>query len=265
MFPHLIDLGPLHIATYGVLVAAAYLLGILWLKSERERMRLSEDDFWSLIYSLFFGALAGAKLLFILLNWRSYASGEMGLLRDFRYGFVFYGGCLGMFAAGVLWCRSKKLGRGDYLRLADYFGVAVPLGLWLGRVGCLAAGCCYGRPTALPWGIRFTRPDCLVPPGLQGVALHPAQLYEAVGDIAIAAVLWRTLRAVQAGRLKTGAVIYGYCLLYAALRFSVEFFRGDDRGGALAGLSPSQWIAVGFAATVGALAWRRGFRAGRAA
>ena len=241
MFPKLLDIGPVHLASYGIFVAAGYLVGILWLKRRREKMGLSEDRFWSLIYACFAGAVLGGKLMFIALNWRSFASGELGFFRDFRYGFVFYGGFIGICAAGFAWARYDGI---PALSTADYFGAVAPIGHAIGRLGCLGAGCCYGAPTTLPWGLRFTKEDSLVPVHLRGVPLHPAQLYEAAGNLLIATLLWRLIKRKEAGALKPGVVFFVYIVLYAALRFAVECLRADDRGGFLAGMSPAQWTAL---------------------
>ena len=255
MWPNLISVGSYHLATYGVCVAAAYLTAIYWLKSQMENMGLDEKKFWTLIYCLFFGAIAGGKILYVIVEWHSFVSGQLRLFRDFRYGFVFYGGFLGAMLMGALYARLTGVG---FLRIADYFGVALPMGHWLGRLGCLAAGCCYGRPTRLPWGIRFTDSYSLVPESLLGVPLHPTQLYEAIGHIAMGIFLYRLLQRVLKEKFRTGTVFFAYVLLYAALRFFVEIFRGDDRGGFWLGLSPSQRIALACVAVAGPLLWHRG-------
>ena len=247
MFPILIHIpnlpffGDFYIATYGVLVATAYLTGILWLKTRAKDMGLDEDRFWTLIYYLFFGAIAGGKILFVLLNWQAFASGQMSFLRDFRFGFVYFGGFIGVVVMGFVFFKGSYR---EVVRRADYFAAILPVGHAIGRLGCFSAGCCYGRPTSLPWGVKFTDPRSLVAPSLLGVPLHPTQLYEAAGNLAIAAVLFQVLRRVRDGKLQPGAAFYLYVVLYAVLRFIVEIYRGDDRGAYVAGLSPSQWIAI---------------------
>lgn len=239
--PHVPFIGDFYIATYGVLVATAYLSGILWLRTQADRMGLDEDRFWRLIYYLFFGAIMGGKLLFVALNWNAFASGQMSFIRDFRFGFVYFGGFVGVVLMGFIFFRGSYR---EFIKRADVFATILPVGHALGRLGCFAAGCCYGRPTTLPWGVRFTDERSLVVPSLLGVPLHPTQLYEAFGNLIIAFFLYKVLQAVRKGSLKPGAVFYTYVILYAVLRFTVEIFRGDDRGAYIAGLSPSQFIAV---------------------
>ncbi|MFH1722992.1 MAG: prolipoprotein diacylglyceryl transferase [Elusimicrobiota bacterium] len=257
MFPTLIRFGDFRIATYGLLVAAGYLVGLWWLNTQRERMGLSEKHFWGVVYAAFFGAIAGGKLLYWAVEWRDLLAGDLRLLRDFRYGFVYFGGLLGAFFTA--WLYQRRTGF-DYLKTADYFALATAFGHALGRLGCLAAGCCAGRPTTLPWGIRFDHPECLVDPRLAGVPLHPTQLYESAAEGLIAAALYRLLRRGERGQLPPGTVLAAYVGLYAAVRFVIEFFRGDDRGGFFLAMSVSQWVALGCLLAAAAFIVRRARR-----
>ena len=250
MFPTLLHLGDFRLATYGVLVAAGYLLGIGWLARNRERMGLGEETFWSLIYWLFAGALLGGKLLYLGVEWRALVSGALHPIRDLRYGFVFFGGVAGSMVAGAVWCRRNGA---SFAKLSDFFAPALAMGHALGRLGCLAAGCCGGRPTGLPWGVAFNHPEALVSPHLAGVPLHPFPLYESAANIGAAWACSVVLARVEAGRLRPGSGWAAYLGLYGAARFCLETFRGDDRGQGVLGLSPSQ--AVGALAMAGAAWW----------
>jgi phosphatidylglycerol---prolipoprotein diacylglyceryl transferase len=233
VFP-VIPLGPVSLPTYGLFVAAGYLAAIQWLKGRLADLRLSEDQFWSLIYWVFAGALLGGKLLFLALERDQLASG-WDFVRDLRYGFVFYGGFIGATLLAVL--RWRKL-RFDFWRVADHFAVALSLGHAIGRLGCLAAGCCYGRFCSLPWGLALGgSPESITPRELWGVPLHPTQLYESAANLGIFFFLRK--RAARGD----GSTFLSYVALYALARFLVEFFRGDPRG-ALGPLSTSQIIAL---------------------
>lgn len=242
MLPVLLTIGPLEISTYGVLVAAGWLAGVKWLVSRRADMALSEDRIWDLVYWIFGGAFAGGKIMYFIVTPGSFALTFEAL----RFGFVFYGGLLGGLAAGLWEARRLKL---PFLTLADWFMTALALGHGIGRIGCLAAGCCYGRHTDLPWGIAMAGDP----------SRHPTQIYEALLNLGLFLALSRlVLPRVASGRWPRGSALAGYILGYAALRFAVEFLRGDDRGAFVAGLSPSQWVAVAAAATtLAALAFRR--------
>ena len=225
LLPVLLRIGPFELPSYGVLLAAAWLAAIQYALSRRADAGLSEDEAWTVVYWIFGGALVGGKLLYLAAN-RADVDWSRPV-ETLRYGFVFYGGLLGALAAGWALCRRRGW---DLLRVAGPFAAALPLGQAVGRVGCLLAGCCYGRPSALLGGGR-----------------HPAPLYEALLCLALFAWL----------RTQKRDLLLRYLVGYAMIRFSVEFFRGDDRGGFLLGLSPSQWLALATAATAAHFARRR--------
>lgn len=223
MRPIFFTLGSFEIATYGVLVAVAYLVGIAWLRSRREELGLSDDVFWELIYWLFGGALLGGKLAFVVVE-----QDPSRLWRQPRYGFVFYGGLLGALLAG--WILQRRRGF-SFARVADAFAVALPLGQAIGRLGCLAAGCCYGRHTELAWGVSLA----------QDTSRHPTQAYESAACLVMAAIAWRwALPRVNDGRWRRGSAFLLYLALYSSARFFLEFLRGDDRGLSWLGMAPSQ-------------------------
>ena len=240
MHPTLLRIGSFELSTYGALVAAAYVAAILWLKERRQEMGLSEDAFWDVIYWLFGGALLGGKIGFVIVE------RDVTLLwHDVRYGFVFYGGFLGVLAAGWIVTRKMKL---SFVKLSDYFAVAAPLGHAIGRLGCLMAGCCYGRHTDLPWGIAMDGDP----------SRHPTQLYEAILNALIAFTVARVgLARTRDGRWKPGSALLLYIALYAVARFVVEIFRGDDRGAYILGLSPSQFVAIAALVAAGSVAAAR--------
>ena len=259
MHPVLIALGPLHLSTYGAAVAAGYLVAILWLKGHMAAMGLDEKGFWRLIYCLFFGAIAGGKLLYWAVSYREILDGSLSLIGDFRYGFVFFGGTLGALAMGFV--AKRRLGL-DYFAASDYAAVALPFGHAIGRLGCLAAGCCYGRPTSLPWGIRLGgNPASVTPRELWGIPLHPTQLYESAANVVIGFFLLKALLPrVKRRELLPGTVFLAYLVLYGAARFVIEFFRYDDRGATVPPFAVSQWLALGCIAAAAALLAKRGIR-----
>jgi phosphatidylglycerol:prolipoprotein diacylglycerol transferase len=108
-------------------------------------------------------------------------------------------------------------------------------------VGCLMAGCCFGKPTTVPWAVTFTDPFAASNVGTPlGVALHPTQLYEAGAELLILGIL---LLSERRGRVVPGRTFWLYILFYGVSRFIIEFYRGDERG-MLMELSTSQWISL---------------------
>ena len=241
MHPTLLKIGSFELASYGLMIALGYAAACLYLQPRLKKINLDKDTFWNLIFIAFAGALVGSKLLFVLLNWDQLgpttAQKLATIVRDFRYGFVFFGGMIVSVCGVVIYIKKKKL---PFLKVADFMLVGLPLGHALGRIGCFFAGCCYGRPTSMPWGVRFTDPHSLVPPDLLGVPLHPTQLYESAANLLLFFVLARLYNKPH----KDGVILLLYVACYSLLRFTIEFFRGDYRGGFVLGLSPSQCIAI---------------------
>ena len=244
MHPTLFHIGSFELASYGLMTALGYAVAAGYLLKhlpQCEIKNLTKETFWNLIFTAFVGAIIGGKLLFIIVSWpqlgATLTEKLATIVRDIRYGFVFFGGMIVSVSALVWYIRHKKL---PLLKTADFLIVGLPLGHALGRIGCFLAGCCYGKPTTLPWGVRFTNPQALVPPELLGVPLHPTQLYEAGLNL----VLFVILHIASQKPHKEGKILVLYVLCYAVLRFGIEFVRGDYRGGFLLGLSPSQIISL---------------------
>jgi phosphatidylglycerol:prolipoprotein diacylglycerol transferase len=224
-------------------VALGWFAGVKWLVSRRDDLGLTEDQVWSCVYWVFAGAFVGGKVLYYGFINPSAWDWSLGAL---RYGSVFYGGFIGSVATGLWWCRRNGK---SFLFLGDWFTAALALGHGIGRFGCLAAGCCYGRHTDLPWGVALAGDP----------SRHPTQVYESLLNFVLFAALARfVLPRVRDGRWRHGSGVASYALGYAALRFFVEFYRGDDRGLMTFGLSPSQRIALAVAAcALVFVAWNR--------
>ena len=265
MHPVLLRIEGAPISAYGVLAAAGYTAGILWLMKKIPEMRLTALQFWSLIYAVFLGVLIGGKLGFFIVEWREFEAEPWAMLANWRNGWVFWFGFAGgMLAAGIFFKIYNRLYRPRrWLPLADYFGAAIPLGHWIGRLGCFAQGCCHGRPTRMPWGVVFRDPASSVRPEFLGLALHPTQLYEAAGELGISLFLiFYVLPNIRRKRFSQGTAFLGYIILYSMFRFAIEFFRGDDRGVFLwQFLSPSQWACLAGLVMAGILLWRQGILA----
>ena len=250
MHPVLLKIGSFELASYGLMTALGYAAAALYLLPRLKKINLDKDTFWNLIFIAFMGALIGAKLLFIIVSWpqlgTTLADKIANIVRDFRYGFVFFGGMIVSVASLIFYMKKKGL---PVLKTSDFLIVGLPLGHALGRIGCFLAGCCYGRPTDMPWGVTFTNPHALVAPEFVGVPLHPTQLYEAAGNL----ILFFILHKLYNKPHKNGMILLAYVSCYAFMRFMIEFFRGDFRGEYILGLSPSQLISLLTALAAGAV------------
>ena len=238
MYPRLFELGPITVYTYGVLLAAAYLFG-LKLAMERAKARgLDANRVLDLGIYIIISALIGAKLLLLVTDFRAFTANPRELLTLARSGGVFYGGLILAVTVALVYIRRVGL---PLWTTCDVFAPGIALGHIVGRFGCLFAGCCYGTPTTLPWGITFTDPFAAANVGTPlGVPLHPTQIYEAGAELLILVVLLLTERK---GRPFAGRMFWLYMLLYAISRFVIEFYRGDERG-TVGMFSTSQFISI---------------------
>ena len=155
-------------------------------------------------------------------------------------GGVFYGGLIAALAVAFWYMRRTKL---PALKTADVFAPGIALGHGIGRLGCFAAGCCWGVQCDRPWAVTFTNPEAEKLVGVPlNVPLHPTQLYEAFAEFVIFAFLYWRIRKPH----DTGSIIGLYLMLYATVRFTVEFFRNHEQGNLWGGpLDTSQWISLG--------------------
>lgn len=256
MYPELVRIGDFPINTYGLLLAVAFLVALYVAARLAERDGLPRERIYDLGLWMLLAAIVGSKILML---WTEPAYREdpwhLFSLDFLRSGGVFYGGFIAAVLAGYWLVRRYGL---PWWKTADAFAPAIALGQAIGRQGCFAAGCCWGKPTALPWGVRFTERAHELTGVPTDVYLHPTQLYESLATLVLfLLLLWR-----HRHKRFDGEVILLYAVLYAAIRFVVEFLRDDPRGDiagltTLTGLSTSQLISLMVGVGAIALFWRR--------
>jgi len=219
MHPILFELGGLPIHTYGFLGGVAFLVGAGIVLVRARAIGVSLDQMADLIFWLAVLSLLGARLVFVVQNPQTIHS-FADLFNIRGGGLVFYGAFVVGFPLGFALMRRWGM---PIFAMWDVMATAFPLAHGISRLGCYAAGCCYGEPSSSPWAVTFPE-NSLAP---HGVPLHPVQLYEAGALFAIAALCNLFYRH----RSFDGQVMLLYLSLYAGARAGLEFFRGDlDRG-----------------------------------
>jgi phosphatidylglycerol:prolipoprotein diacylglycerol transferase len=254
MYPVLFEIGlgrfgSFTVGTYGLFYALGFLaalrLGVACAKREGiETGRIVDLGIVALV-----AGFLGAKVLLYVVDFRYYLEHPFEMVRSLRSAGVFYGGFLGATLASVWYIRRHDLPLG---RVTDLAAPSMAIGQAIGRIGCFAAGCCYGRACDLPWAVTFTDPDAFRLTGAPlGVAVHPTQIYHALADLLILALTVVALRR----RTRPGQVFWIYVLSYATLRYVVEFYRGDAaRGLFLDGRFSTSQILSAVAAVTAAIA-----------
>jgi phosphatidylglycerol:prolipoprotein diacylglycerol transferase len=205
------------------------------------------------IYCALAGML-GAKIGMVLFDWNLFARNpsELFSLSTLRAAGVFQTGLLLSLLTAVWYMRSQGL---PVLTTADVFAPGLAAGHAIGRIGCFAAGCCWGTVCERPWAVTFIHPAAEEISGVPlNVPLHPTQLYEAGAEALIALFLLWYIRRMP----RPGSVLGAYLMLYSVARFVVEFFRNHEQS-LVAGLSLTQWISAGLFIAGLMLLMRAGF------
>ena len=229
MHPILFKIGGFAVYTYGLLVAAgiaaAFLLGLY----RSKKLGVPEQVVYNFVFLVIIVGIFGARLVHVTAGWSYYQRHfwEIFLLR--RGGLAIQGALLFGLAAGVWYLRRKKI---PVRPVLDNFFIYLPLGQAIGRLGCFVNGCCYGKPSDLPWAVRFPFLTCRV---------HPTELYYSLTDAAIFFVLYTFSR----NKTKPGELTAWYFILYGFARSALDSLRGDLLPGFL-GLYTTQWYATLF-------------------
>lgn len=244
MYPELFRIGSFPITTYGIWLAAGMLLALfvasrLAARDGLPRERIYDLGLWTLL-----GGLLGSKLLMFFVD----DSVDVFSLDFLRSGGVYYGGLIGGFLAVALLIKWYKL---PFWKVADAFAPAVALGQAFGRQGCFAAGCCWGKPTDLFFGVHFTEAGHeytgvpMYGPDGHDLFLYPTQLIESFTMLAVFGLLFWLHRHKKFD----GQILIAYGIIYSIFRFLIEFIRDDPRGDlfgltSATGLSTSQLVSL---------------------
>jgi phosphatidylglycerol---prolipoprotein diacylglyceryl transferase len=240
MFPKLFSIGGFFLPTYGVLVAAGFLAGIWVTTRLAKRSGLNPEIVTNLAIYCALTGLAGAKLMMFLLNIDYYRANPRTMFSfdTLLSAGVFHGGFLAALVFAWFYVQRHQL---PWLRTLDVLAPGAALGHAIGRLGCFAAGCCWGDRCDRPWAVTFTSPDAHEITGVPlGVALHPTQIYEALLTFTVAYALYRSFSTKRTPGWTFGL----YLALYGPVRIVTEYFREHDQVPPFGGpLTWTQWIA----------------------
>ena len=227
MHPILLSLGPVHLYSYGVLVALGVLSAVLLLRANAGQISINPEVVVDLAITTVVSGFVGARIFYVIQFWDYFRTSPLDMLKIWEGGIVLYGGLIGGLLGFAIFIRLKRL---PFLALLDLFVPGMALAQGFGRIGCFFNGCCYGKATKVPWAVSFPFLDHPV---------HPTQLYEVAFCFSLSLFLlflWRK-------RLPVGTVSFAYFTVYPLGRFSFEFFRGDNVR-MLLNLTLHQWISI---------------------
>jgi len=220
---------PIAIRYYGLMYVVAIVVAIFLTRYEakRKQMNLTLDDILDFVLWAVPAGIIGARLYYVLFQWDSFSDDWLEIFKIWHGGLAIHGGLIGGAIAVLLVSKWK---RASFWQVADAMAPSLVLGQALGRFGNFMNGDAYGTPTDLPWGLRFpiaspagsAYPDRDIPGWSE--PLHPAMLYELIGNLMIFGLLWW----LRKKNFKDGFLVSLYLILYSLLRFFVEIFRGDS-------------------------------------
>ncbi len=249
----LLHLGPnLYIPTYFVWASVTYSLCLIYLAHRAERLEMPRKLALDLAFIVMIGGFIGARLFSVFYEeWPFYRKHPLMIFEFWHGGFVFYGGLLGALLAGAIALRIR---REKFWPWADFFAPILALGYGVGRIGCLLAGCCYGKPCHLPWAITFHYP--WLPKGPR----QPTEIYASISGFIVFIILTRFEKEIRAradrpttmpdgtasfDALKSSGYLFSvWLVLHAIGRIIMEHYRADWRGPDIMGLSISTVISI---------------------
>lgn len=215
MMPTLFEIGPIAVRGYGLMWVIGILLAMFRASRVAKKYNFTGENILDLAMITVGAGIIGARLLEVALHWQDYSGDLLRILKIWEGGLSFFGGFLGGTLGGIWYARRHQI---PFWNGSDIYAPSLALGYAVARLGCLFAGCCYGLPTSLPWGLCF--PDEHHPGALTSPS-HPTQIYSFLIGLAIFAVLVQ----VERRRRFTGQVFAAFLILFGAYRFMIEFLR----------------------------------------
>lgn len=222
--PVLFSINGFDIPSYGFFVGLALVVGALVYWREANKNRQGDEHGFYLALAGLLGGAVGAKLLEWVINYQ-FVAAHFSDPRTFLYGRTIVGGLIGGTIAVLLAKRAMKINR----RMGNAFAPAIALGVGIGRIGCFLAGCCYGKPTNLPWGVNFG----------DGILRHPTQIYESLFMLGMFFYLQSRTKNEKIG---AGQLFTELMLAYFTFRFFLEFIKAEPI--TFAGLTIFQFISI---------------------
>ena len=217
MHPEVLHFGPLHLRSYGLMMAIAFIVGTFLSLRAARRLSLDEDKVVNVILVTLIASVLGARMLYVLEHLSEFRREWTSVLALWQGGLTLYGGIAAGTFAGLI--ASRRMGLPVWIT-ADALTPALALGTMFGRVGCYLNGCCYGRPTVLPWGVVFPH-DSFAYLEFGEQPVHPSQLYNAFAGL----VLFLVFQFLRKRFRVPGVLFWSFIVLFALVRIPLDMTR----------------------------------------
>jgi phosphatidylglycerol:prolipoprotein diacylglycerol transferase len=220
MYPEILHVGFIHLRSYGLMMAVAFVVGTFLALRESRRLSLDEDKVVNVILVTLVASVLGARMLYVLEHLPEFRREWTSVLALWQGGLTLYGGVAAGTFAGLVAARRMRL---PIWITADALTPALALGTMFGRIGCFLNGCCYGRPTSLPWGVVFPH-DSFASLEFGNQPVHPSQLYNALAGL----VLFVVFQALRTRFRVPGVLFWTFIAVFALIRIPLDLTRAYE-------------------------------------
>ena len=220
MHPELFQLGPVHLRSFGTMMAVAFLVGTWLGMLEARRLSLDEDKLVNVILLTLLASVLGARALYVMEHLAEFRRSWGSVWALWEGGLTLYGGIVAGTLGGLTAARRMGLPR---WRVADALTPSLAIGTMFGRVGCFLNGCCYGRPTTLPWGVKFP-PASFAALEFGDTPVHPSQLYHAAAGLVLFAAAWGLRKRIQT----PGVLLWSFVAAFSLIRIPIDMTRSYE-------------------------------------
>ena len=235
MHPDLFNIGPLTLHTYGLFVAIGFLAGIFVAIRLGKTVGFMSNAVMDMGFIIILTGLIGSRIVYIIIELPKYISNPLDIFKIWEGGLVFSGGLVAVIIAMIFYAKHYKV---NIWTIADVWSPAAAIGQAIGRIGCFFAGCCYGKPTDVPWAVVFTNPKSIA---TLNIPIHPTQLYSSLSSF----IIFVILMVLHSKKKFEGQVFLWFLILHSTARLFLERFRGDSRGTIITNdLTMTQFIAM---------------------
>jgi phosphatidylglycerol---prolipoprotein diacylglyceryl transferase len=222
MYPEIFRIGPTPVYSYGLMLVISFALGMLIAQKRAKARGIPVEAILDVTTVILLSSIIGSRFLYVVFHVEEFRGHWIDTINVFKglAGLSMFGGIVLAVLLSVLYMRRKRL---PVWQISDAIAPSIALGLGITRIGCLLNGCCFGRPTDLPWGIAFP-PGCVAWSVVGGAHIHPTQLYESLAGL----LIFATALLIDRKRLGPGSVLCVVLGLYGVVRFLVDFVRFQE-------------------------------------
>jgi phosphatidylglycerol:prolipoprotein diacylglycerol transferase len=221
MRPTLIQIGPIHLPSYGVMLLISFIVALFLVKRSAKHYGISPAFVENLAFWIMVGVIVGGRLLFVFFHWHDFEEDIILIFEIWTGGMMFFGSFIGALVAGLLYVRKQKV---SPLLLADLISPSLGLGEFFTRIGCFLNGCCFGIPSALFWAVKFPQGSLPASAYSCDTPLHPTQLYSSLFGL----LLFFFLQKRLGEKHFRGELFATYLVVSGLFRFGVDFIRHYD-------------------------------------